>query len=144
MSEQQTASYSRTSTYGEDAIQAQQRQLENYCKDNNLILTKTYIDNGYNGGNFERPGLSELIADAQNGLISKLVMMDMSRIGRNQESAQLLLDLNQNYGLEITFLDGKTMNDILVIDKLNWSMASIIEEREDEFPESDWDEGLEV
>lgn len=42
-----------------------------------------YTDDGYSGGNFERPGWKQLIADIEAGKIAVVLAKDMSRIGRN-------------------------------------------------------------
>ena len=43
----------------------------------------TYMDMGYSGTTFERPGFQRLLADAQNGSIQCILCKDASRIGRD-------------------------------------------------------------
>ena len=41
----------------------QRNILTSYLKVNNYILTEEYIDDGYSGTNFDRPGFHKLIQD---------------------------------------------------------------------------------
>ena len=43
----------------------------------------TYVDDGYSGTNFQRPGVQRLIADAKAGRINVILVKDLSRFGRN-------------------------------------------------------------
>lgn len=40
-----------------------------------------YVDAGYSGGSFERPGWKQLIADIDAGLVGTIIAKDLSRIG---------------------------------------------------------------
>jgi DNA invertase Pin-like site-specific DNA recombinase len=42
-----------------------------------------YVDDGYSGTNFNRPGFQQMITDARNGLIQVILAKDLSRLGRN-------------------------------------------------------------
>ena len=57
--------------------------LTKYIKDNNITNYKVYKDDGYSGTNFNRPGFQEMLRDIENGLVSMVVVKDMSRLGRN-------------------------------------------------------------
>ena len=50
---------------------------------NGWIETKTYIDDGYSGGNFQRPGFLEMLEDARKGVINLILVKDLSRLGRD-------------------------------------------------------------
>jgi len=47
------------------------------------IEQKFYIDNGFSGGNFDRPAFQEMISDIRSGKINLLLVKDLSRFGRN-------------------------------------------------------------
>ena len=44
---------------------------------------KEYIDDGFSGKNFERPGICALLADVKTGKVSGIAVKDFSRFGRN-------------------------------------------------------------
>ena len=44
---------------------------------------KEYVDDGYSGRNFERPGIKELLQDVKAGKIYGIIVKDFSRFGRN-------------------------------------------------------------
>ena len=46
-----------------ESVINQRNILTSYLKDNNYILTEEYIDDGYSGTNFDRPGFHKLIDD---------------------------------------------------------------------------------
>ena len=46
-------------------------------------LIDTYIDQGFTGTNFNRPGFQRMIRDIENGNINMVVTKDLSRLGRD-------------------------------------------------------------
>ena len=65
------------------SIGTQRSILTDYCKANGYIIYKTYIDDGYSGLNFERPGFRELLEDVERGLVNMVITKDLSRLGRD-------------------------------------------------------------
>ncbi len=47
------------------------------------IKDSVYIDDGFTGTNFERPGFQRMIEDIKEGYISVVLTKDLSRLGRN-------------------------------------------------------------
>ena len=83
-----TALYCRLSQEDElkgdsNSIQNQRGILEKYAKDNGFENTKVFIDDGFSGVNFERPGFQEMMAMMEKGEICTLITKDLSRLGRN-------------------------------------------------------------
>ena len=83
-----TALYCRLSQEDElkgdsNSIQNQRGILEKYAKDNGFENTKVFVDDGFSGVNFERPGFQEMLARMENGEIGTLITKDLSRLGRN-------------------------------------------------------------
>ncbi len=71
-----------------DSIQNQKRIIEQYIKylqdqGEKIVDTEVYSDDGYPGGNFERPEYKRMIADIEAGKINCVIFKDNSRLGRN-------------------------------------------------------------
>lgn len=57
--------------------------LTKYAKDHGITNYKVYKNDGYSGTSFKRPSFQEMLADIEAGLVSTVVVKDMSRFGRN-------------------------------------------------------------
>lgn len=64
------------------SITNQRAFIKDYAIKNNIEIYDFYVDDGYSGGNFDRPGFKRLINDIQNGTIDCVITKDMSRLGR--------------------------------------------------------------
>ena len=83
-----TALYPRLSR--DDAMQgesnsiAQQKALlSRYAADNGFTNTRFFIDDGYSGTSFDRPGWQQMMAEVEAGNVAAIIMKDMSRFGRD-------------------------------------------------------------
>lgn len=65
------------------SIENQYEILSKFVMLNGWIEVKTYRDDGYSGGNFQRPGFWEMLEDARHGLINLILVKDLSRLGRD-------------------------------------------------------------
>lgn len=65
------------------SIQTQKMMLEQFVKDNNFVLYDIYVDDGYTGLNYNRPGFQRLLEDIENSKIDIVVTKDLSRLGRD-------------------------------------------------------------
>jgi len=65
------------------SIENQRRLLSDYAMLQGWIVTKVYCDDGYTGKNFNRPGFTQMIEDAKNGVINLILVNDLSRLGRD-------------------------------------------------------------
>lgn len=65
------------------SIKTQKDILSQYANENNWNIYKYYVDDGYSGGNFNRPAFKELIEDIEDKKINILLTKDLSRLGRN-------------------------------------------------------------
>ena len=65
------------------SIENQRELLSKIVMLNGWVEVKTYVDDGYSGGNFDRPGFQEMLEDARNGLINLILVKDLSRLGRD-------------------------------------------------------------
>lgn len=66
-----------------NSIVNQKAMLENYAAQNGFTNIRHYTDDGYSGGNFERPAWKQLVADIESGKVRTVIAKDMSRIGRD-------------------------------------------------------------
>lgn len=48
-----------------------------------LVYVDEYVDDGYTGTNFDRPGFKKMITDIENGKINTVITKDLSRLGRD-------------------------------------------------------------
>ena len=83
-----TALYCRISREDElncvsSSIETQKTFLKRYAKQHRMLNTKFYIDDGYSGTNFDRPGFVELQNDIENNRVGIVITKDLSRLGRD-------------------------------------------------------------
>lgn len=69
-----------------NSIGNQKKLLSQKAKEMGLTDTKYYVDDGYTGTNFNRPGFQQLIDDIEIGLVSAVIVKDLSRLGRDYVS----------------------------------------------------------
>lgn len=65
------------------SIENQKILVTKYVKEQGWTIKEIYVDDGYSGTNFERPGIKRLLDDAKSGEINTIVVKDLSRFGRN-------------------------------------------------------------
>lgn len=66
-----------------NSIVNQKNFLETYARENGFTNCRHYTDDGYSGGNFDRPGWQQMLADIEGGIVKTVLVKDMSRVGRN-------------------------------------------------------------
>ena len=66
-----------------ESVTNQKEILRDYCLKNEFNLIDEYVDDGYSGTNFDRPGFIRLIEDIKNKKINLVVVKDLSRLGRD-------------------------------------------------------------
>ena len=66
-----------------NSIANQKIYLEHHALQKGYTNFAHYTDDGWSGGNFERPGWKQLIADIEAGKVERVIVKDMSRIGRD-------------------------------------------------------------
>jgi len=65
------------------SIENQKLLLSKFVMLNGWIETKVYADDGFSGGNFQRPGFRQMLSDAKAGIINLILVKDLSRLGRD-------------------------------------------------------------
>lgn len=83
-----TALYCRLSRDDElqgdsNSIINQKKILQKYTLDHGWKNIRFYIDDGISGTTFNRPGFQEMIADIEAGIVKRVIIKDMSRLGRD-------------------------------------------------------------
>ena len=66
-----------------NSIANQKKLLAKYAKENGFTNTRQYVDDGYTGTNFNRPGFQQLLEDIEMGYVTTVIVKDMSRLGRD-------------------------------------------------------------
>jgi len=66
-----------------NSIAYQRTMLSRYASEHGFTHTKFYVDDGWSGANFNRPGFEAMMADVDDGLIGTIICKDMSRFGRD-------------------------------------------------------------
>ena len=66
-----------------NSISNQKKMLKQKAKEYGFQNVKYYVDDGYTGTNFNRPGFQSLLDDIEMGYISVVMVKDLSRLGRD-------------------------------------------------------------
>ncbi len=65
------------------SIENQKLILTKYVKEQGWNIIDIYVDDGYSGTSFDRPGVQRLLNDSQNGSINLNICKGLYRFGRN-------------------------------------------------------------
>lgn len=93
-----------------NSISHQKQILQTYAFEHGFKNIRFYIDDGISGTTFNRPGFLQMIDDVENGLVSTVIVKDLSRFGRNY--------LKVGYYTEIIFPE-KNVRFISVSDNID-------------------------
>ncbi len=67
-----------------DSITNQRKLILDYISHNEEFrFISEYVDDGYSGSNFDRPGWKRLYEELESGRINCIIVKDLSRLGRN-------------------------------------------------------------
>ena len=69
------------------SISNQKKIVETYCKQNGITILKFFVDDGWSGGNFERPGFQEMMRALETGKANVVITKDLSRLGRDMRES---------------------------------------------------------
>ena len=86
-----------------NSITNQKAIINSYIKNNNEFkLIDFYIDDGYFGTTFDRPGFKEMIKDITDDKVNTIIVKDLSRFGRNHiESDNYIENFLPGYNVRI-------------------------------------------
>ena len=107
-----------------NTITNQKEMINNYIsKEKNMTVVDYYLDDGYSGTNFERPGFQEMMKDISDGRINTIIVKDLSRLGRNYiEVGKYIEEIFPIYNIRIiaindlvdSFKKPESINDLIV------------------------------
>ncbi len=107
-----------------NTITNQKELINSYIlKENNMTIIDYYIDDGYSGTTFDRPGFQEMLRDISDGRINTIIVKDLSRLGRNSlEVGKYIEDIFPIYNIRIiaindnvdSFKRPESINDLIV------------------------------
>ncbi|MBR3660872.1 MAG: recombinase family protein, partial [Bacilli bacterium] len=92
-------------------------------KENNMTIVDYYVDDGYTGTTFDRPGFQEMMKDISDGRINTIIVKDLSRLGRNSlEVGKYIEEIFPIYNIRIiaindnvdSFKRPESINDLMV------------------------------
>ena len=64
------------------SISTQKAFLNSFCRENNIKIFDTYVDDGVSGATFDRPDFNRLIHDIEKKRVNLVLVKDLSRFGR--------------------------------------------------------------
>ncbi len=93
-----TALYCRLSRDDElqgdsNSIRNQKEILQKFANSNRFLNTEFFIDDGFSGTTFNRPGWNSLIALVNDGKVGTIIVKDLSRLGRDYLQVGLYTDV---------------------------------------------------
>ena len=69
------------------SISNQKKIVETYCQQHGITILKFFVDDGWSGGNFERPGFQEMMRALESGKANVVITKDLSRLGRDMRES---------------------------------------------------------
>ena len=75
-----------------NSIVNQKKLLTSYAYKKGISVHEIYEDDGYSGGNFNRPGFKKLMLDIDSGIINCILIKDLSRFGREHIEGDFYLE----------------------------------------------------
>ena len=75
-----------------NSISSQRDMIRSYIrKQDNMEIYDVYVDDGYSGTNFDRPGFRRMMKDIEAGNVDCVIVKDLSRLGRDYIEAGRLI-----------------------------------------------------
>lgn len=89
------ALYPRVSGHEQEenySIPEQIYRMKKHCEARDWMVYKIYTDSGFSGSNMQRPGLQELIKDAEEGKFEMVLVYKLDRLSRSQKDVLYLVE----------------------------------------------------
>ena len=84
----------------------QMQKLLYHASQNGIAAFALYVDNGYNGVDFDRPAIARLQQHIQAGQVEKIVVMSLDRISRNCIATVAFADQAADFGVSLEAING--------------------------------------
>lgn len=102
-------SYSRLSRDDEKtkyvSIENQKRIINRYAQEYNMVIDKSFEDDGYSGYTMDRPSFNEIKHLVDENLVDIIIAKDLSRIGRHNANVLLFLERLRVHNVRIILID---------------------------------------
>ena len=69
------------------SINNQRNIIRQYCYDHGITIVREFVDDGFSGSNFIRPGFQEMLNHIKTGLVNMVITKDLSRLGRDMSES---------------------------------------------------------
>ena len=94
-------------------ISSQKSILLQYAREQHFTNPVFFVDDGYSGTNFDRPGFQQMLAEMEAGHVKVCITKDLSRLGRNSSLVGLYTSMTfPKYGVRyIAINDNFDSND---------------------------------
>lgn len=84
----------------------QMQKLLYHASQNGIAAFALYVDNGYNGLNFERPAFSLMQQDMNNRRLERIVVTSLDRISRDSSDVIAFADYAAGMGVSLEAVNG--------------------------------------
>jgi len=102
-----TALYARSAkkeASGENNVPKQLGTLRDYCAQKGWKVAAEYVDAGVSGNTLKRPGLKQLMADADRGKIEYVITCSMDRFARSPRKFSEIVQELERQNIAIVFV----------------------------------------
>lgn len=69
------------------SITNQRGIVESYCERNRIKLIDEFVDDGYSGATYDRPGFNKMLKALESGIANMVITKDLSRLGRGMQES---------------------------------------------------------
>lgn len=104
--------YVRTAEESDFAVENQIRSIKYYANSNNLDVINIFIDNGYAGTNFKRPGFKQMQSYINNNNVDILLVKSIDRISRNITDFSEFYERLKKLGIKVYTTDNENIDII--------------------------------
>ena len=117
----------QNSTQESESIRNQRNIIHQYCDANGITIVKEFVDDGFSGSNFNRPGFTAMLAHLESGAANMVITKDLSRLGRDMiESSNYAERIFPNMGLRyIAISDNFDSADVNLMAPFQFAMNDV-------------------